>query len=70
MKSETYNCPVCKAEMREFPGDALNVRNGLTVYCASHTCPAQEVSGHGRTAKEAYEIVEDKFLHGPGTSAS
>ena len=39
-----------------------NDRNyGVTLYCLGDACPAQEVFGHGKGEKEAYEVILLKF---------
>lgn len=68
MKNENKNkffefeCPVCHKEMSVGMGDGYNKENGVAVYCPHKDCPAQEVAGHGRTAKEAYIIVREKYM--------
>jgi hypothetical protein len=37
-------------------------RDGYTVYCPNRQCPAQEISGHGSTVKEAEKIVSQRKL--------
>jgi hypothetical protein len=43
------------------PGHQLDPHDGVTVYCANPDCPAQEVFGHARNEKEAFEIIEDRY---------
>lgn len=57
-----YICPVCQSEMSIFQGTKVNPRDGVTVYCPSPKCPAQEVFGHGKDEKSAYDIVMAKFV--------
>jgi len=55
---------VCQATMKSVAGDHIHPGDpkfGWSVYCPSLPCPAQEVAGHGKTEKEAFEIVTDKF---------
>lgn len=60
-----YNCPVCQIEMREqlgnyhHPGDATY---GIFLSCGNANCKAQEVAGHGDTVKDAWKVVQDKFV--------
>lgn len=62
MKEQTkYKCPVCTIEMVSHEGQVLNIRDGVTVWCENVMCNAQEVSGHGKNAKDAYDVVLDKF---------
>jgi len=61
-----YNCPICGVTLTEqmgnqvFPGDP---KHGVTLSCRNPNCSAAEVSGHGKDAKEANEIVGLKFKH-------
>ena len=57
-----YECPVCKKGMSVGVGDGHNRENGYSLYCPHKDCPAQEVTGHGKTVKEAYIIVKEKYL--------
>lgn len=57
----TYQCPVCQGEMKVIPGQQMNPRDGVTIYCPHRTCPAQEVSGHGPNEKGAWEVITQKF---------
>jgi len=50
--------------MNSIPGDSVHPGDpkfGCSVYCPSTKCPAQDVSGHGKNEKEAFETVTDKF---------
>jgi hypothetical protein len=57
------NCPICQHPLASLRGSQLDQnkpeerRDGYTVYCPSRKCPAQEISGHGSTIKEAEKIV-------------
>ena len=60
-----YNCPVCKNKMLSVQDTAGSTRSGgFTVWCGQsiEVCSAQDVSGHARNVKEAFDIVKDKFL--------
>lgn len=63
MKTE-MNCPLCSAALVSVEGTSLNARDGVTVYCPSKICPAQEVAGHGRNEKEAFEVIQEKCKFG------
>jgi hypothetical protein len=55
-----YPCPLCKGPMTEIP-DAT----GVTVKCFNEPCDPQcheNVFGHSRTAKEAYEKAKEHFI--------
>ena len=59
------NCPMCGIELSEFMGERMHPNDpkyGVTVACANPNCPAPEVMGHGKTAKEAWGVIQDKFL--------
>lgn len=63
-KEIDFKCPICSGDMTVVPGDVMHPGDpkfGITVFCPVLTCPAQEVSGHGDNAKEAYEVVVHKF---------
>ncbi len=58
-------CPVCKVEMVGYVGNKMypfDPHYGYTWYCENNKCSAQEVFGHGKNEKEAYEIVLAKFV--------
>jgi hypothetical protein len=57
-----YKCPVCSAEMSVVNGSSMNAHDGVTVYCPNKLCTAQEVSGHGKDEKSAWEIVILKYV--------
>lgn len=57
-------CPVCEAELVSMAGNQLypgDKNYGVTLWCPSGACPAQEVSGHGDTVKEAFEVITHRF---------
>jgi len=59
-----YECPLCRSELVGMDGEKMhpNDRNyGVTLYCLGDACPAQEVFGHGKGEKEAYEVILLKF---------
>lgn len=35
---------------------------GYSLYCLNKGCSAQEVMGHGKNEKEAYEVIHAKFI--------
>lgn len=60
-----YPCPLCQQELTELFGESVHpndIAYGVTLTCKNIQCPAQEVSGHGKSAKEAFGIVQDKFM--------
>ena len=55
-----YPCPLCKGPMTEIP-DAT----GVIVKCFNVPCDPQcneNVYGHGKNAKEAYDVAKQKFI--------
>ncbi len=58
------NCPLCQAPLAQMPGTQSkpnDATEGVTVWCSSHKCPAQEVFGHGANVKQAYQVVLEKY---------
>jgi hypothetical protein len=56
-----YNCPICQAKMVSGP-DITKLTGGVYVWCPNKECPAQEVFGHGKDEKQAWEVVQQKFV--------
>lgn len=52
---------MCKGLMNASRGTQSDATDGMTVFCPSRECPAQEVVGHAKDEKGAYEIVLLKF---------
>lgn len=57
----THHCPVCRAQLHLQQGSQVDPNNGVTVYCPSQSCPAQEVSGHAGNVGAAFKVIEQKF---------
>ena len=57
-----YNCPMCQAVMVVEKGSKLNPQDGVTIWCSNKACSAQEVMGHGDNEKEAWYVVQCKFI--------
>ena len=60
-----YECPICKVEMAVMDGERMHPGDknyGVTLHCLNMGCGAQEVMGHGRNEKEAFEVVVAKFV--------
>ena len=60
-----YNCPLCSAVLVETLGNSIHpgdAKFGMTLHCPSHACPAQEVAGHGDKAKDAFDVIQAKFI--------
>lgn len=48
--------------MDSIPGDGIVETNGVTVVCNNKNCPCTEnVFGHGKNEKDAYEVAAEKF---------
>lgn len=63
-EKQDFKCPLCQAALAVMPGESLHPgdpKYGVSVWCPSSACPAQEVSGHGDNAKEAFEVITHKF---------
>lgn len=57
-------CPICGIEMDGMEGHKMYPNNkeyGYTLYCLNMGCSAEEVFGHGKNEKEAYEVVMAKY---------
>ena len=61
--SSEYKCLVCGGELRCQDGTALDVNDGVTVYCRNLRCPMGDW-GHGKNEKEAYGIYKEKCEKG------
>ncbi len=60
----TYNCPLCNSDLKHSLGNPMHPGDekfGITLYCENTECPAQEVFGHEKNLKEAYEIIMAKY---------
>jgi hypothetical protein len=63
-----YCCPCCFEQLTQAFGNQLNPGNekyGVMLYCekgdpTGRTHP-QEVAGHGKTVKDAYDVILAKF---------
>lgn len=57
------NCPLCNTKLLTLPGARDDEGNIIStrLECPSYACPAQEVFGVGRTYKEAYQVILDKY---------
>lgn len=58
---DNMNCPLCNSQLAQCQGSQLSPTDGVTVWCPSHECPAQEVFGHGKDAAAAFEVVKEKY---------
>jgi hypothetical protein len=60
-----YNCPICGAELVESLGNSIHAgdaKYGMNLFCNNPKCPAQEVAGHGDNVKEAWTVIQAKFV--------
>jgi hypothetical protein len=56
-----YNCPVCQSEMTVGHNEKGPV-DGVFIWCRNDKCTAQEVMGHGEKEKDAWEVVQQRFV--------
>ena len=59
-----FLCPICRGPLDAQDGNQLHPGNpdyGVTVYCPSRACPAQEVAGHHTTLDKAFRVIKEKF---------
>lgn len=56
-----FDCPMCKAKLKQVTGHRLVPTVGVTLYCDNEACPAQEVMGYGASPAAAFKIVTDRF---------
>lgn len=55
---------MCNTELVWMNGNQTHPNDtkcGVTVWCPSKDCPAQEVSGHGSSLKDAYAVIQSKY---------
>jgi hypothetical protein len=63
-----YNCPLCQTELQEQVGNGIHAdpKFGMFLFCPvsglDTICPAQQVQGHGDNAKEAFSVIQAKFV--------
>jgi hypothetical protein len=61
----THKCPICNHLMHSKSDEAGELRaGGFTLWCSQpmDICPSQDVSGHAKTVKDAFQIVQEKFV--------
>jgi hypothetical protein len=59
-----FLCPLCQTELIAQVGNVIHPGDpkfGANLYCPARHCEAQEVMGHSKTHKEAYEIILSKY---------
>ena len=56
-----YNCPICKEEMAVGHSEK-GIEDGIYIWCRNEKCPAQEVMGHGFKEKDAWEVIQQKYV--------
>ena len=59
-----FNCPKCGMELREQAGTCIHPFDpnyGIYLDCNNDRCPCLEVAGHGKTAKDAFDVIQAKF---------
>jgi hypothetical protein len=61
MEKTKFSCPMCSQMLYAIPGTRLNPKDGVTLNCENLSCPAQQVQGHGKNEKDAFEVITQKF---------
>ena len=56
-----YQCPVCSVEMTVGHSEKGPV-DGVYIWCRNDKCTSQEVAGHGKDEKQAWETVQMKYV--------
>lgn len=56
-----FHCPACNAQLHFQQGSQMCEADGVTVYCPSRSCPAQEVSGHAGNVQAAFKVIQQKY---------
>jgi hypothetical protein len=59
-----FQCPLCNSELLETMGNAVHPNDpkfGVTLFCGSRECPAQDVMGHGDKVKDAFEVIQHRY---------
>ena len=56
-----YQCPVCSVAMAVGYSEKGPV-DGIYIWCFNKKCSAEEVAGHGKDEKRAWEVVQEKFV--------
>ena len=65
MKETEFKCPICGQPMTTIAGTQLDEKDGITMVCLNPdraACyPHENVQGHGKNEKDAYEAACEKF---------
>ena len=67
VRNTKLKCPMCDKPMISIDGTKLDPKDGITIWCSTPygnqpgQCSAQEVFGHGKNDKDAYEHVLQRF---------
>lgn len=56
-----HTCPMCGSLMFKSYETQLYYFDGVSIFCASRKCPAQEVYGHGKNEEAALQVIREKF---------
>ena len=55
-----YKCPICQSFLVSLAGSVMR-KDGVTLWCESKDCTAQEVMGYERNEERAFEIITQKY---------
>lgn len=58
-----YKCLFCLKEVSIFQGSQSNIKDGITVRCSNTAC-TMTGEGHGKDAKAAFEVFNNKCVFG------
>jgi hypothetical protein len=64
-----HTCPICQSELAGMDGEKMHPGDknyGYSLFCLNLDCSAEEVMGHGKNDKEAYEVILAKFVKKKG----
>ena len=56
---------MCNQELTEMVGNQMypnHPDHGITLDCKNQGCPAQDVMGWGKNAKDAYKVIQEKYV--------
>jgi hypothetical protein len=59
-RTTSYLCPICHVALDACDGGKLTTV-GVTMWCPSDECEAQEVFAHESNEKNAFEIITSKY---------
>lgn len=64
-KKPEFKCPICGGIMKTVPGNLIDVKNGVTIFCDNNAdagcLPYENVFGHGKTEADAYDAAKAMY---------